>query len=356
MTEPVNTKGLTTQQIIDTRSFLAANVDTVLEHISILREDQKNESDDLFGGMEDARAGIVWKQSMPLSSFEVLLNEGESLGLFVSGNPLEKYAPFVEWLRSNTFRDDIFLVLFNKVRKIFTKKNLMMFAIEVSTLDEDYEAIIFPKNALKYSPMLVEKELYWVKGKISHGKGKKKKEEKATADGNADAATDDDMQAPVEEETPEYEEKPKIIIDGLTKFEDGVLSLFENEDLGFAKNRQNLIESIQWSQIKNNPTAFQEYIGDSDIVPSQQQTGAGSHSDLTTSQNIHMQPKTLKLAQSLGKDTLRKVKEMLSKTPVDNGVAVEVAVQTSAGWKKAKGVFYIDLFLLHSQGILVEIE
>jgi len=348
--------------IVKTRSFLAANVETILEYLSIRREDQKNDSDDLFGGGgddEDIHSQVTWKKDYQLlNPLEVLLNEKESLGLFVSGNPLGDFADFAEWCRDTVLRDDVYLVLFNKVRKIFTKKNLMMFAIEISTTEGDYEAIIFPKNALKYSPLLVEKQLYWVKGKITEGQNntsKPKKEDTAqqintTSELANDAAekTDDEDQASVvvDDEPREYEEKPKMIIDSLTRFTDGILPLFEGENLQFSINRKALLDSIQWTAIRSDPEHFEQYVGNQAA-----ENQAKTEQDATASAI-----KTLRIPKTLGPEKLKRVKEMLHTQRIANGVEVYVEVQTATEWKRAKGTFWVDPYLLHVEGLDVEIR
>ena len=306
-------------KFITTRSFLFANVENLLENLNQRRQAKKIESDDLFGGGDEQPMTEMkyLTQFTPQSKLEILLQEKEFLGLYLSGNPLQDYAELVSWVQDNTFRDDIHLIVINKIRKIFTKANKMMFALAISTPDQDLEAIIFPKKAIQFSPLLQEKQLFWVKGKLSQKD--RKQTEKITEGG----------------EVREYDELPKILIDEIVPFASGILPLFASEPLSLAANRQKMIEALDWTGLKHNPGM----LFSADSLPKL------VHKD-TSSQNIKpdeaVETTVLRLGKDLGTTKLKEIKSGLLKSAQEGYLEVEIEVEGVSGWKKAKGTFWIE--------------
>jgi DNA polymerase III alpha subunit len=305
------------EKFIQTRSLLATNVEYFLEHLSRLRESKKIDSDDLFGGGEE-RTSNHHLSLMPTITYktklQVLLEEKETLGLFVSGSPLEEYRNLVLTVQDTILRDDLHLILINKIRKIFTKKNLMMFAMDISTINGNFDGIIFPKKALEFSPILQEKELFWVKAKLSE----KKKEEVILEEG----------------ETREYDEIPKMLIDVIVPFEKGVLEIFKDEKITISSKRQELLKNYHWAELKYNPN----FEGQSKKIEKNQPEPIPQTSQRPDQNGI----KILKLGRNLGMDTLKYIKSNLKSKPEENLIHVEVEVEGVDGWKKAKGNFWIE--------------
>ncbi len=306
-------KGQTSEQFILTRSQLAANVELLLENLSRRREGSKIASDDLFGVPETSKSESTTLQlvSPPTlkSRLEVLIEEKESLGLYLSGNPLDDYRDLLEELRSTIRRDDLHLVVINKIRKIFTKKNLMMFALSLVTPQEDVEGIIFPKRAMEFSPILQEKELFWIKGKLSG-------ETKGTTQKELDNG-----------EMREYDELPKILIDGIAPFAEGILSLYEKDDkFPLSQGRKDILAGLNWHNLRVNP-----HLDNDD-----------SQSNTLPPQSNDHKPQLVRLTKMLGTETLKNFKSALQKDMFPGAVPIELEIESLDGWKKAKGVFWVD--------------
>lgn len=298
-----------------TRSFLIANVENLLENLSQRRQAKKIESDDLFGLGNDDKDVTEMKFITDIklrSKLEILLQEKDFLGLYISGNPLQEYTELLHWVQDNTFRDDIYLIVINKIRKIFTKTNKMMFALSISTPSEDLEGIIFPKKALQFSPILQEKELFWVKGKLSQKD--KKQTDKLTDEG--------DVQ--------EFDELPKILIDEIQPFENGINPLFSNESLSLTPNRQKMIDSLDWHALKIDPNSFLK--GDRKTAEIPQEVNITQ---------VQTPIPTLRLGKKLGTAKLKELKASLLKESKDGYIEVEIEVEGNEGWKKAKGTFWV---------------
>jgi DNA polymerase III alpha subunit len=307
-----------TETFIKTRSLLASNVEYFLEHVSRLRESKKIDSDDLFGGGSSPEVShtLQLNTSLPMKTkLQVLLEEKESLGLYISGSPLEEYKDLTHTIQDTILRDDLHLILINKIRKIFTKKNLMMFAMSISTINGDFEGIIFPKKAMQFSPILEEKELFWVKAKLSE----KKKEEVILEEG----------------ETREYDEIPKMLIDAIVPFERGVLEVFKDEKITISSKRQEILASYDWGQLKFDPNLEGKLSDDSQTKTPIKTSDA---IDAPAPQVIN----TIKLDRNLGTEKLKYIKSHLKTQKTDNLIEVAIEVEGADGWKKVKGSFWVE--------------
>jgi DNA polymerase III alpha subunit len=298
-------------EYIKIRSFLWANIPVLLESASARKEASKNDSDDLFGDGSVEESSLIsripWQKDYPIKfKFDILTDERETLGIYVSGNPLEDFLPILEWVKQATLFDDINLILVEKIRKIFTRAGGMMLAIQLTTPFESLEGIIFPKNAGKFSSILEEKQLYWVFGNI---KRKEKKEEKAESDS-----------------TPEYDEKPKMMLSNLVPFNSGVLELINSSELSLSDKRREALKDINWQEIQQNPSLFWE---------SHQVEKSNANNE------TEPEPKILKIPKELGADGLRELKLKLKNHHIPGGLVVVVELETSSGWKKARGTFWI---------------
>jgi DNA polymerase III alpha subunit len=314
--------------VIKIRSFLAANSEKMLENIAVRRQAGKIDAEDLFGSDDSVSTqNMIWEKNTPdMSKINILLQEKESLGLYVSGNPLDDYRDLLQWCRHTSGRDDIFLVLIDKIKKIFTKTNAMMFALQISTPDLNLEGVIFPKNALNVSSILEEKELYWVQGKIQETKRKSPESLKAPDD---EAFASEESTGDVE--IKEFDELPKLIINNIHKFEDGVLPLFANEEIPLAINRESKFKNLDWKSLKIQPTDL----------------------NFTTqsSQTVNNSVKTIRLEKSIGAQRLKEIIATLQKSPFSGGVEVYVEVENSEGFKKAKGTFWVTQDILNNYSV-----
>lgn len=235
------------------RQSLADNVDHILSVISGYKEHSKNGSEDLFGdfGEEDS---IKIKKTTNYSELDVLIKEKNFLGLYVSKNPIADFTPFLQFIKNLADKEDIYLVLVNKVRKIYTRNKDMMFAIDVSVDGVNCEGIVFPKNANKMAQVLQEATLFWVRGKISSPR-KKTIEKKLTVEQELELGEGVD-------EIREYEELPKLIFENACVFEEGVVNLYNDEGSSISFDRQKVVAKIDFSKVYKNPLDYKEITQD----------------------------------------------------------------------------------------------
>ncbi len=318
MGQQLSKNDIDSKNFVQARSFLAGNVETLLEGLAVKRESKKNDSEDLFdlmGASDEVHNKINWNTNYDiLPEFDLLLSEKESLGIYVSGNPLQKYLPVLDLVKSLTYRDDLFLVLIEKAKKIFTRNNVMMFALQITTPEEKYEGIIFPKNALDLSPFIEEKELFWVRGNIVQNRKKK------------EASTDSIETEQAEGEMPEYEELPKIAIEKLNKFENGILPLYENDDIGLTAQRRQMLEGLDWYELKSDPSSFKN----------QNQKNGEATFETSSSQKV------IKISKSFGMDKLKDFKKRLKNQEIPGFLKIKIELQNGEGWKRVKGDFWVN--------------
>ncbi len=321
---------ISSSDFVTIRSFLAGNVETMLENLIARRESSKIDSEDLFGDAVDtSQSTMQWqKHYHQLHRLEVLLAEKDSLGLYVSGNPLQEYQNLVQTVRDLAGRDDIYLIILEKAKKIFTKNGTMMFALQVSLADTEVEGIIFPKNAMRLSSLLEERQLYWVKGNITERSKNKKK----------DLNEDSTEVVDVYEGTPEYVELPKLAIEEVARFEEGILPLFEAEEIKLAANRAEALQNIDWIKLRFEPSSKSAM-----NCSLRKITPTKSRQAIDSEEKDKSETKLLQIPSSLGKDKLAELKGFLQKQPGDFLTLVKLEIADSQGnWKRVKGDFWVD--------------
>jgi hypothetical protein len=293
------------------RSFLKNNVDVMLGRVVQTRaQSLQSNQDDLFGDSDNI-SNIQWNKNYTSSSvFEVLLEEKNSLGLYVSGNPVDDYSNVQTWVRDTADNEQVYAILINKSKKIYTKTGVMMFALQITFPKQttQYEGIIFPKNAMSISPILEEKQLFWVKGKVMESRAKKS--DKVSEEG----------------EFTEFVELPKIAIEAMATFTEGPLRLFINDEVEMPVNRSKKLESIDWSRAFSNPLEFDP---DKYLV----QTKSLLKIYAPSGMNIDM-----KKLQSLCRATFETGRD-----------EVELWIESGTEYKKAKGTFWVDLVDIKNQ-------
>lgn len=305
-------------EYIHIRSFLFDNVSVILDAINARKNQKTNQALDLFqeDHQSDLNGKIPFVRYKLKNKYDVLCDEKNSLGIYVSGNPLEDYQQFLEWLKKETFQDDLHLVLVEKIRKIFTKKGGMMLALTLTSTEESLEGLIFPKNSAKYSAILEEKSLYWVYGKINQNK---KKEDLSNSNSG---------------EFKEYEEQTKIIIDYMVPFKEGVLGLFSEAGITLADNRQEMIkEKFRYFLNSNGNNYVSENMG----RDFQKTTNITNQTDsFTPNSSI-----TIKLKKIHSLEFLRNVKRKLYTNEQEDGIKACLEVETSEGFKRSKRNYWI---------------
>jgi hypothetical protein len=300
------------------RTTLANNVEYLLEKISSYKEELKNETMDLFFDDATVDDKIELKKPDHINQLTVLLKEKEFLGLYVTANPVDQYSELLSYVKQQSEVNNIYLILIDKVKKIFTRNKDMMFGLEISKEGEKVEGIIFPKNALKLSPLIEEKQIYWVLGKISIPK-KRKAEPQVVAEG--------DFESEEGNQVAEFVELPKLIIEDLIGYSEGVLPLLQSEELKVSKRQAAVLSKIDYESILVDPNNTNKYLG---IVKTETSVTA-----------VGIENVRIDLATSLDKNKAIAIKKILHEEGSDYNIMVYVQVITGE-FKKAKTEYKIS--------------
>jgi DNA polymerase III alpha subunit len=298
-----------THDILRIRQTLFENVDYLLDKITSYKEEGKNNSMDLFSDDDQVEETLELKASTTINQLNVLLKEKEFLGLYVTNNPITEFTPVLKTVRNISEKDNIHLILVDKIKKIFTRNKEMMFALEISIDGEKVEGIIFPKYALNLSPILEEKKLFFALGRISMPK-KKKQEVTVLEEGEFESEDGNQVQ--------EFVELPKLMIDSLSPFEEGCKKLFVKEEDKISKARQELLDKIDFVSILADPDNYKNYLNNIEPEPTE------------------INYKRVELPKTLEKQKAIQIKKLLSTTGTPD-VVIQLYVELPSGeFKKAK--------------------
>ena len=320
---------INTNSFVETRSFLMANVDKILENISSRRESKKIATDDLFDFGSELSEEIAttevqspWKTDFEeLSKLEILMMEKEILGLYVSGNPLQEYKKVENWLREVSGHDDVYIVLVEKIRKIFTKVgNKMMLSVDVtSTLDIPLDGVVYTKKAMELSPILAEKQIFLAKAKVEEPKSKKKEDTKE------EVIIGEDEETTVED-VKEFVENTKFIFESVVPFGSGVLELLDKTETPISAQRRDILQKIDWINLLKNPNEIA--------------TKTETKTEIPTV--------TLKLKANLNLELVKEIKTKLFKSILEiqdqniELVKVQIEIEHLGIYKKVATEFWLD--------------
>jgi DNA polymerase-3 subunit alpha len=158
------------------RSQLVAVIDHVMEAGAKAQRDQLSGQSGLFGG------GLVTAANERLPDLEewqehVLLNyEKETLGFFITGHPLAKYAQELEEFSTGTTetlasvesgREAALAGIFSNVRVLRTKKGDRMATAVLEDMHGTVEVVVFPEPFRTLEQMLKSEDPVFVKGRVN---------------------------------------------------------------------------------------------------------------------------------------------------------------------------------------------
>jgi DNA polymerase III alpha subunit len=256
---------------LEKRSFLLFNIDNILNNLNLRRESNKINTQDIFSLFEDeendslTKSKITWqKDYIKRSKLELLQIEKESLGVYMTGKPLEEFNQILTKCRLQSgLKEYLHLAVIEKVRKIMTKQQTMILALELSLVDRQIEGVIYSKNSLQYSPIIQEKGLFWIEGRIDDRKVIKK-EAKPVVQNTSNETGIDEITADIDLNEQEYADKPKLIIQHISNFDLGFREFYKN----VTKPKINIdqIAELNWMKIKTEPSSFTSIINDNKVA------------------------------------------------------------------------------------------
>jgi len=271
-----------------------------------------------------------------IPKIQVLQKEKDSLGLFISANPLDEYKPILDYTRQILGRDNIHLVLLNKIKKIFTKSGVMMLALNLTSPEylENVEGIIFPKLAGEYSPVLKETEIYWMIARPT-------KKEKT------------------ESENKEYNEGVKFGVESMSEFTLGPASCLHKIGLDISLNLKEAFSFLDFNNLQNTPENFSKQLKSIktkkslsytiDISKTYTENSLDeSLNDKQSNSYTLAKPKIYQLKVDLGVDIkyLKLFKQGLmpfEHNLAKNSLVFELILETVQGPRKVKGLYQMSV-------------
>jgi DNA polymerase-3 subunit alpha len=141
------------------RAILLAQLPSAIETGQRAQRDRERGQNSLFGSLEDtAGTTETMRQPVPVCEAwddrEVLAAEKESLGFYVTGHPLQRYADEVaamadattRQLGSASSRKEIAVAgMVNSIRDLKTKNGDAMAVLQIEDIEGQAEVVIFPK-------------------------------------------------------------------------------------------------------------------------------------------------------------------------------------------------------------------
>jgi DNA polymerase III subunit alpha len=159
------------------RGTLFGNLEELLTFHKEAAQDSTAQ-DSLFGNALDN--GLTLKKVAPISDDQKLSWERELLGLFVSGNPLDKFREQFEKrdtsitkIKADPKEDALVVIagLLEDIRVIRTKKGDEMAFARVADFDDSMEIVFFPSIFKRYKQALEVDTCLAIKGKVSMRNG-----------------------------------------------------------------------------------------------------------------------------------------------------------------------------------------
>lgn len=159
------------------RRALLASLDDVMEWAGKIREHKSQNQLILFGVSTLENPPQIPVELPPFSQKEKLEQEKETLGLYVSGHPLDELRPyflssqFTPVIQLGEMKEDKTIKIIGMIKElkiISTKKGQPMAFLELEDPTGKVEVVVFPGPFATYSHLLKKEKLLMITGRINH--------------------------------------------------------------------------------------------------------------------------------------------------------------------------------------------
>jgi DNA polymerase-3 subunit alpha len=171
------------------RAPMLAAVDSAIEHGGRTQRDREQGQADLFGGGDEGEGPVLRRlpDVAAWTEMELLAQEKEALGLYLSGHPLDRYADDLRLFGAKTVGDLVLSELapstdgapgrlqiddvhvggiISSYRPLKTKKGDRMAAFVLEDAQGSLEVVVFPEAFARYSEFVENGNLVVVRGKF----------------------------------------------------------------------------------------------------------------------------------------------------------------------------------------------
>ncbi len=159
------------------RGRLLGNTEVILEYNKKLHKTEVPTGPSLFGdAFMKTTPTLTLREYDPMPKAEMLQNEKDLLGLYVSGHPLDKFREKIEKLgrplsdiRENGTQNQpvVCAGIITDIRDIYTKKGDRMAIIKVADFTTTIEVAVFPRIYADVSQALVKERCIAMKAKVN---------------------------------------------------------------------------------------------------------------------------------------------------------------------------------------------
>lgn len=137
-------------------------------------KDDEIQQMNLFGGAKSSIERVVLPNVTEFDLLELLRGEKEFIGLYVSGNPLDRYKEYLETFENSKIKDldgerDTHVALFGiitSVKKIITKNRETMVIFELEDYTNQISVTVFPRQFKEYGHYILEGETVYLEGTL----------------------------------------------------------------------------------------------------------------------------------------------------------------------------------------------
>lgn len=164
------------------RNQIAENYEEINKYAKYSQEIASNGQTDIFGALGDdsqKACKFKMKDATKATSMQCLKWERQFLGMYVSSHPLRGLKKYIskkanligELNKKQVGKNVKILGLVSNLKKILTKAGGYMATFVVEDLSGKINAIMFPKNLVKYGSEIVEDQVVGINGKLDHRRG-----------------------------------------------------------------------------------------------------------------------------------------------------------------------------------------
>lgn len=165
----------------ETRHTLLYNYENLYNSITKEKKDNIDGQIGLFSSSNETNNYSMEKQQ-EYDKKTILSFEKETVGIYISGHPLDEYKNYIKNFSTNTINDilgedtkDLFkdgqkvnlVCVIDKIRRSRTKKNDIMAFVVVEDITNHIELTVFPKLYSMYSDILLENKVIFIEARIS---------------------------------------------------------------------------------------------------------------------------------------------------------------------------------------------
>lgn len=166
------------------RNAILSNMDTILACSQQLKKHAQTSQHNLFGAITNGMQ-LTLSKSSPATDDQKLLWERELLGFYISGHPVQKYAPLFRQKRTTPIKELILSAtasgksvrvggVITTIKKIISKNNKPVLFAKIEDMADTIEVVVFSETLERKPDVWTEGSVVIAQGKTSPRDGEQK--------------------------------------------------------------------------------------------------------------------------------------------------------------------------------------